>query len=310
MPLGLGQGITDQRAGNYGDDFVFFKAGHTRTPSCLAAVVAPKAVASILIAVLSMKPEILNRIREQAQAQWPDLTFDFAVFERYAERIGVDDVHLSAHGLDLLLVSSVLDGRDQALRVFDKLLASVIVVVGRIDPARAFIDDVGQELRVKLLTGVEPKLWGYGAVGPLGEWLRVAALRTALNLKRSDRLLPTDDVPVAAVLDGFDDAQMKQFYLQELNGAIESGFRKLTVRERTLLRLHFVDGLNIERIGIMYGVHRATVARWLVTIRERLFEELRAHLASTHGLNDTDVRSLYRRMQQDVHVTISRVLRA
>ena len=68
--------------------------------------------------------------------------------------------------------------------------------------------------------------------------------------------------------------------------------------------------LNIERIGVIYGVHRATVARWLVVIRERLFRELREHFAATHGLCDTDVRSLYRILQQDVHVTISRVLQA
>ena len=261
-------------------------------------------------AILSVKPEILDRLREQARSQWPDLPFDLEAFERHVQRLNVDDTRLAAHGADLLLVSAVLQGYTQALRIFDSLLASVAGVAGRVDPSHAFIDDVSQELRVKLLTGMEPKLRGYGAVGPLAEWLRVAALRTALNLKRSDRLLATDDVPVAAVLGGFDEAQMKQFYLQDLNGAIECGFRKLTIRERTLLRLHFVDGLTIERIGTMYGVHRATVARWLVTIRERLFEELSAHLGLTHGLNDTDVRSLYRHMKQDVHVTISRILRA
>jgi RNA polymerase sigma-70 factor (ECF subfamily) len=259
---------------------------------------------------LGVKLEIINRIREQARSRWPDLELDLEVFQQHVDRLGIDEVRLSSHGVDLLLASAVLDGNPAALRVFDSILASVAVIAGRVEPSRSFIDDVSQELRVKLLTGKTPKLLGYGAVGSLSEWLKVVALRMALNMKRSDHMLPTDDIPVAAVLGSFDDVQMKQFYLQELNEAIESCFNKLTVRERTLLRLHFVDGLNIERIGVMYGVHRATVARWLVTIRQHLFEELRERLALTHGLDTTDVRSLYRRMQQDVHVTISRVLQA
>jgi len=52
------------------------------------------------------------------------------------------------------------------------------------------------------------------------------------------------------------------------------------VRERTLLRMPLVDRLNIDRLGVIYRVNRATVARWLVAIRRRLFEEVRRELAS------------------------------
>jgi RNA polymerase sigma-70 factor, ECF subfamily len=258
---------------------------------------------------LTVKQEILDRILAEAAARWPDVIFDPGVFIRYVGDSGIDESRLSAHGSDLLLVTAVLNGDRKALRAFDSLLAAAVTMAHRIDSTRSFIEDVSQELRVKLLTSPDPKLRGYGAVGALGEWLRVAALRTALNLKRSDRLLPMEDVPVEAMLAGFDDVHMKEFYLRELNVAVEHGFRQLSARERTLLRLHFVDGLNIDRIAVMYSVHRATVARWLVAIRERLFEELREHLATTHGLAETDIRSLYRRMRDDVHVTISRVLR-
>lgn len=255
-----------------------------------------------------MRREILDQILAAGAAKWPSVTFDKEAFGRHVAALGVDDARLHTHGMDLLLVSEVLQGNGQALQVFDVVLASVVTVVRRIDPAQSFIEEVTQELRIKLLTNPEPKLRGYGALGALVEWLRVAALRTALNLKRSDHLLPTDDVPVKAILVGVDDAHMKQLYLQELNAAVEHGFRRLSARERTLLRLHFIDGLSLDRIAVMYNVHRATVARWLVTIRQRLFDEVSEHLAVTHGLGQTDIRSLYRRMQDEVHVTISRVL--
>jgi RNA polymerase sigma-70 factor (ECF subfamily) len=260
--------------------------------------------------VLCPNPDLIVSIDQQARARWPSVVFDQDGFARRILELQIDESRLTAHGLDLYLVSAVLNSDRAALRAFDSILASVVGVAGRIDGSRSFIDDVGQELRVKLLTGREPKLRDYGGFGPLREWLRVAAMRTALNLKRSDRLLPTDDVPVAAVFDGLDDTQMKQRYLPKINAALELGIRELSVRERTLLRLHFADGLSIDRIGVIYHVHRATVARWLVAIRQNLLEGLQTRLGATCGLGATDLRSIYRRMRDDVHLTISRVLQA
>ncbi len=272
--------------------------------------ILPSGVAGYNDAAMSLTPDLLASIDQQARARWPGVAFDRAVFVRHVDHLQVDSARLAAHGVDLYLASAALDGEREALRAFDAILDSVLGIARRVDSSRAFLDDVSQELRVKLLTGDAPKLRSYSAVGPLREWLRVAVMRTALNLKRSDRLLPTEDVPVAAVLDGLDDAQMKKRYLPELNAALEAVIRELSVRERTLLRLHFVDGFNIDRIAIIYRVHRATVARWLVAVRRRVLEELQTRLGESQGLDATDVRSLCRRMQDDMHVTISRVLQA
>jgi hypothetical protein len=45
-----------------------------------------------------------------------------------------------------------------------------------------------------------------------------------------------------------------------------------------------------------------------VAIRRRLFEETKTQLATKHGLDTADVRSLYRIMEDDVHITMSRIL--
>ena len=68
-----------------------------------------------------------------------------------------------------------------------------------IDRPPNFIDDVTQELRLKLLTGDDAKLCTYSGTGALVDWLRVIATRVALNLKRSDRLHPDDDLPEAVL---------------------------------------------------------------------------------------------------------------
>ena len=39
-----------------------------------------------------------------------------------------------------------------------------------------------------------------------------------------------------------------------------------------MLRYHLVEGLSIDEIGAIFRVHRSTAARWLVGIREGLFD--------------------------------------
>jgi RNA polymerase sigma-70 factor len=57
--------------------------------------------------------------------------------------------------------------------------------------------------------------------------------------------------------------------------ALQEALAMLTAREKTLLRLHFLDGMNIDALGTVFQVHRATVARWLVSIRTRVLEDVR-----------------------------------
>jgi len=243
----------------------------------------------------------------RGQARWPDLALSLDGFRKHCTRLGLDEAQVAARAEDLFLVAAVLEQVPRAVAHFDDCLTAAASVVGRIDRDPSFIDEATQEVRLKLLTGDSAKLWTFSATGALVDWLRVVTTRVALNLKRSDRAKPEEDLP-EAVLTGQEAAQFRHWYLADIHGALEVGFRRLTPRERTLLRLHFVDGLNIERIGVVYRVNRATVARWLVAIRTRLFKEVREELASKHGLDTADVKSLYRIMQQDVHVTMSRLL--
>jgi RNA polymerase sigma-70 factor (ECF subfamily) len=240
-------------------------------------------------------------------ARWPGLALSLDGFAKHCARLGLDEAQVAARAEDLFLVAAVLERVPRAVTHFDERLTTAATVVARIDREPSFIDEVTQEMRLKLLTGDGAKLWTFSGTGALVDWLRVIATRVALNLKRSDRLTPEEDLP-EAVLAGQEASQFRRWYLADLHAALEVGFRRLTPRERTLLRLHFVDKLNIERIGVVYRVNRATIARWLVAIRTRLFNEVREELASKHGLDTADVKSLYRIMQQDVHVTMSRLL--
>jgi RNA polymerase sigma-70 factor, ECF subfamily len=111
--------------------------------------------------------------------------------------------------------------------------------VRSIDADPRFIDEVCQRTRVQLLVGQPPRLATDGGRGPLRAWVAIAARRVALNAKREVNPEARDDV-LLEVVD----------------------------RARTLLRLRFVEGLELAEIAPLYRVHESTVSRWVTAALE------------------------------------------
>ena len=82
----------------------------------------------------------------------------------------------------------------------------------------------------------------------------------------------------------------------------------LTAREKTLLRLHFLDGMNIDALGVVFRVHRATVARWLVAIRTQVLDRVRQTLSLDLGASPSEAISLVRLLRSEVQLSIRRIL--
>src|SRR3569623_1401885 len=68
---------------------------------------------------------------------------------------------------------------------------------------------------------------------------------------------------------------LKAEYRTEFAIALREAIAVLGAEDRTLLRQSIVDELSIDAIGVAYGVHRATAARWLPRARA-------AQVAATH----------------------------
>jgi RNA polymerase sigma-70 factor (ECF subfamily) len=247
------------------------------------------------------------------RARWPDVPLLIERFREHLRHLSVAEQHLDARGAELYLAVAALDGNPQAIKYLDHdYVLPASEAVRRVDGSPDFLAEVRQQMRVKLLIGERPRLASYNGAGGLREWLQVIALRVALNMKRSDRRLVLDDrLELGLLLEGggIEREAVKGRYLEDLRRGLEASFHSLGARERTLLRLHFVDALSIDAIGEMYGVHRATVARWLVAIRRSLFEAARAALAGVHHLDSRSLRSIYRMVKDDLHITVTRVLK-
>jgi len=75
-----------------------------------------------------------------------------------------------------------------------------------------------------------------------------------------------------------------------------------------LLRLHLGERLSIDTLGSMYGVNRATAARWLVAARQSLLERARAAMRARLGSSEEELESLGVILQSQLHVSLARRL--
>ena len=88
------------------------------------------------------------------------------------------------------------------------------------------------------------------------------------------------------------------------------GLRALESRERSVLRMHVVDGLNIDEIGTVHRVHRPTVARRIAKARETLLAETRARLPTSLKINESQFASLMIVVRSHLDLSVERLPQA
>jgi RNA polymerase sigma-70 factor, ECF subfamily len=198
---------------------------------------------------------------------------------------------------DLYLACACAEGEPRAIAEFERRYLTNIA--SSADACRAVPpSDLLTALREKLFVGTTPKIAEYSGRGPLSSWLRVVALRTALNLARSSwREVPLDDDALvgARIVDDNPEIQhLKARYRQAFSDAFRAAFAGLTRRERTMLRCHYVDRMTMQQIGDMHGVHRITVQRWMDRARSTLAAQTRRHLVAKLRLSEGELDSIMR----------------
>lgn len=261
----------------------------------------------------------LDEVLSRARSRWPGVAAEDSRFVGHlARRLPRDQpVADSLSTLatdDLYLASACLEHDPVALRLFDdELLLPVGAFVSSVDRSPVFADEVRQVLREKLLvgTGGPPALAEYSGRGPLGGWVRVAALRVALNLKRAARRGPSSDERMDEALEvnvGPELAHLKERYRPIFAEALREALAQLSDRERTLLRLYHAEGLPLEPLGALYRVHLSTVSRWLTAARENLASETLRRVRERLGVGGTDAGSIAQLVLSQIDVSLLRLL--
>jgi RNA polymerase sigma-70 factor, ECF subfamily len=147
----------------------------------------------------------------------------------------------------------------------------------------------------------------YAGLGSLRRWVRTAAVRLALNQGRGVQELATADDDLAARLPDGGDAELsflKARYRPAFAAALREGLDALAAGDQNLLRQRYVDGLSLEELGALHGVHRATALRRLERARQALLDDVRARLRSRLNLDSGEMESLLRLVASRIEVTL------
>jgi RNA polymerase sigma-70 factor, ECF subfamily len=269
--------------------------------------------------------QVLGSLVETSRTTWPKVMVDAEAYVRHLAKHLRDEPHLEGalriiRGPDLYLACACAQGDKEAILALDRgFLREVDSALARMRLDRSTVDEVKQIVREKLLVtdGGIPKIADYAGRGPLDVWLRVVAVRAAVSLLRARDPIGKgsgDTVADEALLRAASSSNdpeldlIKARYAGEFKAALEGALRSLPTKERTTLRLHFVDGLNIDQIGTIFRVHRSTVARWIARSREQLLEEVRRVLTTELRLTPTEFQSLMGDVESRLHLSLHRLL--
>ncbi|HSS01203.1 MAG TPA: helix-turn-helix domain-containing protein [Kofleriaceae bacterium] len=261
---------------------------------------------------------------EAGLAAWPEI--DVAP-ERFggelARRIGSPtsaDAAVAAvaaiRGADVYLAIACCDGGEGAIARIDDVLARELKHVAlKLHATPDQTTEIHAELRRILLVDEPPRraaLREYAGRGDLRGYIRVMATRAlirAINRGRReiaiadheffDRMLPNDDAEISFLRAQYHDA---------VDGALRAALAGLDARSRALLRYQLIDGWSIDQVGKLYGVHRATAARWLAEAREVLGTAIRTELAARLQISPAEVDSIVRLVQSRVDMSLDRLL--
>jgi RNA polymerase sigma-70 factor, ECF subfamily len=255
------------------------------------------------MAVLS--PEFIARALAAGRAEWPAVRLDERKFvDQLSACLGREAEPF--FGADFYLACACAAGDGEALAILDRsLLSQLDGAIAAIDARHSFVDEVKQQLRQRLLVSDDgrPRILDYEGRGPLGGWLRVAAVRTALNLARTERRAVRVSPPEPALADPELD-YIKTRYREDFLAALRETVAALPVDARNVLRLRYLDGVSVEEIASAYRVHRGTVARWLQSSRETLLSETQRRIIERLDLASGEADSMLRLVQSQIDTSV------
>lgn len=213
---------------------------------------------------------------------------------------------------DLKLATSALARDAASVRAIDELVRRAAASAARKLGAGASADEIAQRVSEKLWlgrTGGAPILGTYTGEVPLLAWLKVIAYREGVDLFRH-REVPSDEALIDRIVGTAEPelAVLKRGYLVAFKQAFSGALASLSMHDRDLLRRHHLDGLSIDGLATLHGVHRATAARWLAQVREQLMRETRAGLSRALD-GEVDLAEVIAMISSQLEASLSRQLR-
>jgi RNA polymerase sigma-70 factor, ECF subfamily len=260
---------------------------------------------------MRMERQILEAF-ERCQRRFPTVQLSIDFFcARVEEILSADvgaagDARLKAFGAihheDLFLATACAHDDRVAWEHFADdylpLLRSFAVQACR-DPNEA--EDLAQEITAKLLND-KRRLAGYNGRGSLSGWLRVAVAHAAVDrFRRSNRL-----VSLEGLQENGNTAPLVDPGHREEQDAVDSRWgtviirlteeclRTFPPRDRLLLALYHLHEVPLKDLSRQFGIHEATVSRWLDRMRHDIRKYVERELRKKHRLRFSEIQSLWK----------------
>lgn len=261
----------------------------------------------------------LEAVIAAARAAWPEVALAPEDFAHHlgAHLAGEQDLPRAleaVRGVDLWLACACGRGERNALRVLEQRYLPIAArAVARFGDPRGFVADAIQELRERLLVGTPPRIAAYAGGGSLDAWIKVAAVRVAINLRQKEDRRREEPAGGEGEHDlaGVRDPELdfiKAQHRGDCAAALREAFADLTADERAMLRFYLIDKLNIAEIGGLFGVSRATIGRRIVDVRAKVLESTRRRLQERLRLATGELDSLLAIVQSQIDLSLSQVL--
>lgn len=268
----------------------------------------------------------LDEAWQKGKAAWPSLALPMPLFVRHvAERTSQasswSDLQAALGNLSmtgLYLACACVHGVGEALQRFDlTVIQRIPAFLASMRVTNSFAEDVQQEVRRKLLIAVDdnpPGIAAYSGRGELANWVRAAAVRTALSMRRNkNEQHERDDGSLAERMTEYTEdpaiESMKRQYGPAFKRVIQQAISELPPDSRTLLRMYYVDGVTTTQLGALYSLNQSNMSRKLIKIRSELFQAARRQLRAELRLSDSAFEELSALVLSQLDLSLSRILK-
>ncbi len=270
----------------------------------------------------ALPKDVMDSLFERARASHPDVVLSWEQFQPFLDRAlsagPLDSAPLDRlHIADLYLACAYGLGSEAAhKRVEAEYFAPIARRLDRMQIPTSIGSEILQDLRCRLVEMSGPAFSGraYCGRGTLGGWLFIAAVRSAeRQAARMRNELHSEDNGIEALerqMPAIDPEldHLIHSYKSVFESALRAGLAALSSRERNLLRYHFVEQLSIDRLAEIYGVHRATAARWILRVQCRLSRETRSRFVAQIPLGEHSMPRLLGYIRSRLELGLSRLL--
>jgi RNA polymerase sigma-70 factor (ECF subfamily) len=239
---------------------------------------------------------------------WPTVRLSPEEFFSYVEaRLRGSEVVVTN---DLYLACACVKGDRAAIDAFETAYSGVITsAIARFRLIHEERQDLLQELRVAFFA--KRTLAGYSGRGALRGWVRSAAIRAGLDLvegRGRGSYFGDDLADIPSTCDPELDALRKRF-THDFDAAFAGALAERSPIERLILAQYYIDRLTVDQLAAVHAVHRATAARWIGKLSQKLRSATKSRLVKRLRLDEPSLKNLFGIAGGDLDLSIARLLR-